>query len=130
MVATAMNTKAAATANAGETPPRCRVRIVNYINGRVVVIESQRERMAVWLELSELIRRVNHRRDETLRACLQLLPDEIVLSWHTPSYYGNEIVAATFESVMPFFEAEKLILHGGNKHDEREIEKEHSPGSN
>jgi hypothetical protein len=90
----------------------CRVRIVNHITGRTVVVESPRDPAMVWLDLVRLVRYINRRRDETLRASVHLLQDLIVLNWHTPNYWADDIVRATLEITQPLYDAEKLICEG------------------
>jgi hypothetical protein len=48
-----------------------------------------------------------------VKASLHLLQDSIVLHWHCPSYYGDELAAAVLEAAAPIHEVERLIWKGG-----------------
>lgn len=94
---------------------RCRVRIVDDITGRMTTVESPRDRADVWFDLARVVRKVNRRRDETLRASLHMLPGIIVLHWHAPSWWGNDFSEAILDAARPMYEAEKLIWKGGSQ---------------
>lgn len=94
---------------------RCRVRIVNDITDRTTIIESPRDRFTVVLDLIRLVRSVNRRRAELLRASLHLTDDLIVLHWHCPC--AGELAKDIIDLAEPLQRVEKLIWQGGKKWD-------------
>ena len=88
---------------------RCRVRIVNDLNGRATVVESRRERAAVYWDLAKLIRQVNRRRDDTVRASLHLLENLVILHWHCPWIFARKYAAELLEIVEPLRQVEAII---------------------
>jgi hypothetical protein len=107
------NTPAASATPAASTG--CRVHIVNHITGRTTDIETSRLPLLVWRDLAKLVRYVNRRRDKTLRASLHFLQDSVVLHWHTPEYWADELAKNLLEVSQPLYDAEKLILEGSKK---------------
>jgi hypothetical protein len=97
------------------TPTCCRVRIVNHISDSVTVVESPRDRSMVVFDLMKMVKAVNRRRDETVRASLHLLPDMIVLHWHCPSIYADALAADLLEISKPIHEVERVIWGGGQQ---------------
>lgn len=95
------------------TPTRCRVRIVNDINNSVTIVESPRDKGVVIFDLMKMVKVVNRRRDETVRASLHLLPDLIVLHWHCPWIIANSLAAEFLEISKPVYEVERVIWGGG-----------------
>jgi hypothetical protein len=94
---------------------RCRVRIVNDIDGHTTVVESPRDRSMVVFDLMKMVKAVNRRRDETVKASLHLLPDWIVLHWHCPWIVANDLAADLLEVAKPVHEVESLIVKGGQQ---------------
>jgi hypothetical protein len=92
----------------------CRVRIVNDITGRIAIIETQRDRASVYFDLARMVRQVNRRRDETVRASLHLAESQITLHWHSPCWYGDEFSKAILEAASPVHDVAGVIL-GGQK---------------
>ncbi len=95
------------------TSKPCRVRIVDDIQGKTVDVESPRDRSLVWFDLVKLVRHVNHRRDDALRACVHLQRDIIILRWYCPWVFATECAAQMMELAKPLHEVEKLIVKGG-----------------
>lgn len=89
-----------------------RVRIINHITGEASTVETDRDRGDVLVDLMHLVRRVNRRRDETIRGCLRIGRDMIVLQWHCPWILGNSLAADLLEVAKPVHEAETLIVEG------------------
>ena len=96
------------------TTTSCRVRIVNHIDGRTTVVESSRDRSQVFLDLAKMVKTVNRRRDETLKASLHLLPDIIILHWHCP-HVEEGLAREIMEVVSPLQDCERMILEGGQR---------------
>jgi hypothetical protein len=96
------------------TATTCRVRIVNHIDGRTTIIESSRDRCQVFLDLAKMVKTVNRRRDETLKASLHLLLDLIVLHWHCP-HVEVDLACEIMRIVSPLHDCERLILEGGQR---------------
>ncbi len=95
------------------TPACCRVKIVNHITGNTTVVESPRDRSMVVFDLMRMVRTVNRRRDDTVKASLHLLPDLIVLHWHCPWIVANDLAADLLEISKPVHEVERVIWGGG-----------------
>jgi len=93
----------------------CRVRIVNDVSGQTTIVETQRDRCAVYFDLAKMVRQVNRRRDETLRASLHLLQDVIVLHWHHPCPWGNGMAAELLEIAEPLHRVEAIIWGKGGE---------------
>ena len=94
---------------------RCRVRICNHVTGETVMVETVRDRADVLVDLMYLIRRTNRRRDESLRGCLCVRHDLIVLHWHSPLHYGDEFTRDMIEAVAPLHEVENILWKGGQQ---------------
>lgn len=94
---------------------RCRVRIINDVTGQTATVESDRDRGDVLVDLMRLVRRVNRRRDETLRACLRIGHDLIVLHWHSPLFFGDEFAREAIEAVAPLHEVENILWTKGSQ---------------
>jgi hypothetical protein len=91
----------------------CRVRIVNDVNGQTTIVETQRDRCAVYFDLAKMVRQVNRRRDNMLRASLHLLQDTIVLHWHNPWIAGAGLAAELLEIAEPLHRVEAIIWGKG-----------------
>jgi hypothetical protein len=94
------------------TNTRCRVRIVNHIDGHTAVVESPRDRSLVLFDLARLIRTVNRRRDETVKGALCFTPEMITLHWHCPWCLRDDLAKAILEVSEPLHQAEKLLWKG------------------
>ena len=97
------------------TPTCCRVRIVNDIQGFTNEVKSPRDRSMVVFDLMKMVKAVNRRRDDTVKASLHLLPDLIVLHWHCPWHFGDVLAAELLEVGRPMYEVERLIVKGGQQ---------------
>lgn len=93
------------------TTTHCRVRIVNDITGHTAIVETPRNRSLVIFDLMSMVRKVNRRRDDCVKASLHLLPDLIILHWFCPNH-DDDLAKAVLESAEPVREVEKLIWGG------------------
>ena len=96
---------------------RTRVRIVNHITGNTKTVETLRDAYAVAVDLMRLAKKVNRRRDRTVKASVQLLPDLIVLQWHCPCFesFAGELAKELIDTAEPIHEADDFIWKGGHR---------------
>ena len=92
---------------------RTRLRICNHVTGKTMTAETARDRADVLVDLMHLVRRVNRRRDDTIKGCLRIGCDLIVLHWHCPYSYGNEFAREMLEVGAPIHEVEEILWKGG-----------------
>ena len=87
----------------------CRVRLVNDVTDSTTTVETQRDRCEVFLGLAQIVRHVNRRKDETIKASLHMTPDLVILHWHCQLYWGKSFAAATRDIGEPIRRAEAII---------------------
>jgi len=89
------------------------VKIVNDITGHTTVVETQRDCVAVYFGLAKIMRRVNRRRDQTMKVSLHMLQDILVLHIHCPLWWGDSLAAESLKIAEPLREFEQIIWGKG-----------------
>lgn len=96
---------------------RCRVLIGNHLNETATIVESSREPLAIFCDLAKMVKAVNRRRDETLRASVHVRlsnPNSILLQWHCP-HVEDGLAREIMRIVEPVQDCERLIREGGQR---------------
>ena len=93
----------------GEAQKKTRIRIVNDITGQTAILESQRSRAKVYLDLCQLVRQTNGRRDDMLRATVTLTRDVIGVRWFCPWVIARNVAAEMVALVAPIHAVEQIL---------------------